>query len=554
MLTPSIKFQKLEKILLVVIAIFGAFLYLYKLGNNPPGLYIDEAGTGYNAYSILKTGKDEYGKAFPIAMRLFGSYSPPLYIYLSVPIMALFGMSIFSTRLLSAICGVVLIFTIHLLLKSLKITKSKYTPLVATLFFAITPWLVFYSRTGYEMNIALLFFATSALFAYKALQNPRLLQVAIPLFSLSTYADYSQRVIAPILFVSFLYLFRKKIFTKKNKRFLVLGSLVAFLIQIPNLVVATTPSFYTKLDHFYISVVSAQSAKVSIFLPVFISNLLAFAREFLSKYFAFFSPRSLFFLPNSDLQQGIPEMSVFYSWMIIPYLIGLHSLWKIRKTESAKFVFTMLLVTPLPGALTKEPFHIQRTLTLLVPLTMVLAVGIDNLIHQKKLKQWLPVFVLTTIFSLVMFWRSYFVLLPQQRAYLWGGGFEELTDYIRNHPDETFLIDQSGRTRPKDVAYTQIAFHLPLPPEELQKDQLENIAKNYYYDTDFSFEHKFANVEFRNIEWGETKWRDIILVGDLVSISDLEVGLHSLTEVFEIRDPNNNILFRGFKTNPTLLE
>jgi len=151
----NFKFKKIEIFILLLIVVFAAFFYTHKLASNPPGVYLDEVGTGYNAYSILKTGKDEYGKAFPLAFRLFGSYTPPLYIYLTVPIMAILGLNIFSTRILSVICGLIAILIFHFLVKELNFAKSKYTALLSTLFFAITPWLIFFSRMGYEQNLCL---------------------------------------------------------------------------------------------------------------------------------------------------------------------------------------------------------------------------------------------------------------------------------------------------------------------------------------------------------------------------------------------------------------
>ncbi len=546
----NIKFKYLEVLFLIFIIFLGGFLYLYKLESLPPGLYLDEAGTGYNIYSILKTGMDEYGKTFPIAFRLFGSYTPPLYIYLSVPLMAIFGFSVLTTRLLSAICGIIGIIVVFLLIKEFKITKSKYTPLVATLFFAITPWTIFFSRMGYEQNLAFLLLSLSILLITKAFKNPKILLFTLPVLSITTYADYAQRLVVPLLFVAVFIFFRKKLKGKIDSKYLYIGALVAFLIQLPNLYILFTPSFFTKNDHFYFDVVAGQSTKISHFLPNFISLPLSFLREFLSQFLTYFSPKSLFFLPDSDLQRSMPELSVFYSWMIIPYLFGLYAIGRNKKQLSTKFILFLLLITPLPGALTRQPFHIQRTLSMLLPLTLVMAMGIDKLITNKKLRIWFPVASLLLVFSLIMFWRSYFVLLPQERSDVWGFQYKILADYIKGHPNDTFLIDQSTRTRPQDVAYAQMAFYLKLDPKELQKDQKPDLVKNYYTDIEFNFIHKFANVETRQIEWGETGWRDIVIVGDDVSISDPEVKLHNLTQVFEIKDPNNVIVLRGFKTNP----
>src|SRR3989344_6109468 len=168
----NIKAVIFEILVLFLILLIGSFLYLYKLDSIPSGIYADEAETGYNAYSILKTGKDEYGKSYPFAMRFFGSYTPPLYTYLSVPVIALFDLSIFSTRFSSAISGILSIAIVFLLLKSLNITKSFFSPLLGTLLFAIAPWMVFFSRIGYEMNLAFLFFSLTTLLIWQGLKNP----------------------------------------------------------------------------------------------------------------------------------------------------------------------------------------------------------------------------------------------------------------------------------------------------------------------------------------------------------------------------------------------
>ncbi len=546
---PNFKLKK-EFLLLILISLVGAFVYFYKLGSIPPGLYLDEVGTGYNAYSIYKTGKDEYGKFLPMAIRLFGSYSPPLYIYLSVPVMALFDLSIFSTRFVSAICGIVTITIVYLIVKELKITKSKHTPFITALFFAITPWTVFFSRMGYEQNLAFLFFSLSIFLVLRALKAPKILSIAIPVISLATYTDYPQRLLAPLLFIGIFLIYKKSLLTKQNIKYLSIGVIIAALIQIPNLLMLFTPSFFTKTGHFYVEAISSQAQKISHYLPMVIALPLAFIREFFSKFAIYFSPQSLFFTPDSDLQRSIPELSVFYPWMVIPFLVGFYYLGKIRQKKSIKLIAFLMLITPIPGALTKQPFHIQRTLPLLLPITLIIAVGIDKLIQGKRKVYWLSATLILFVVSLITLWRSYFVLLPQERAVTWGYGYPKLAEYIRNNPDKTFVIDQSERTGPKDIAYIQMAFYLKLPPELLQADQDKRIAQDYYNQIDYSFVHKFLNIETRQIDWGEAYYRDVVFVGDLVSISDLEVELHSLTKEFEILDPNEIVIFRGYRSNP----
>ena len=84
-------------------------LRFWQLGNVPPSPDWDEAALGYNAYSIMLTGKDEYGISFPLRLKSFGDYKMPLYSYLSIPFIATFGLSESSTRMLNTLIAILFI-------------------------------------------------------------------------------------------------------------------------------------------------------------------------------------------------------------------------------------------------------------------------------------------------------------------------------------------------------------------------------------------------------------------------------------------------------------
>src|SRR3990167_6878487 len=95
--------------ILATILFLSLFLRFYKLNTIPFGLNLDEASMGYNAYSLLETGKDRYGQAFPIIFRSFGSFQAPLYTYLTVPAVLLLGANIFAVHLVSALSGFIVV-------------------------------------------------------------------------------------------------------------------------------------------------------------------------------------------------------------------------------------------------------------------------------------------------------------------------------------------------------------------------------------------------------------------------------------------------------------
>ena len=88
----------MKKAFLIVIFLLAFTLRFWQLGQNPPSLDWDEASLGYNAYSLFKTGADEYGNKWPLAIRSFGDYKPPLYTYLTIPSVAIFGLNEFAIR------------------------------------------------------------------------------------------------------------------------------------------------------------------------------------------------------------------------------------------------------------------------------------------------------------------------------------------------------------------------------------------------------------------------------------------------------------------------
>ena len=161
----------MKKIALALLIFFALFLRTYHISQVPPALSWDEVSIGYNAYSILKTGRDEHGKFLPIdTFVAYGDYKPPLAIYLTVPSIALFGLSEFGVRFPSAFFGTLTVLMTYFLVKEFfRRTKNqepitRNLPTIASLLLAISPWHINLSRAGFEANIALFFIVLGVYF------------------------------------------------------------------------------------------------------------------------------------------------------------------------------------------------------------------------------------------------------------------------------------------------------------------------------------------------------------------------------------------------------
>ena len=476
-----------NKLVLLIILSFSFLLYTYKLKSIPSSVYVDEATVGYNAFSVLNTGKDEFGQNFPIYFRFFGAYTPGLYVYLIIPFIKFFGLSSFSIRLLSAISGTISVFYFHQTL-SLLSKKSIW----GTLFYAILPWTVFNSRLGYEVMFAMVLFNVGAYYLLKGL--PKISYIGILLISLSTYASHTQRYLAPIFLIGFSIIY---------KNFKIRPILFLFATQILNIILLLTPAFSVKNNNL----------SLKYFLPQIISYL---------------SPRTLFFqLPDIDLQHQIPLISVFFWWMIIPLIIGIKKLFKLE-SKFKNYLILWLFCALIPASLSGEFISIQRALPLLMPLMLIISLG-------------LPSFVLPNIllfgYSLILLLRSYFILFPSQMSLAWNYGYKELTQFITINTDKKFLIDNTRNPR----NYILPLFYGKIP--------YMNYVNNYYSAPQIADIYSYSNMTFQPIVWGDAVTKFDYIVSDGLSVSPDQAQEHRLTKIKTITTPNNTTALEIFKVD-----
>lgn len=519
----------IHKLSLIFAILLGLFLYFYKLGQIPNGLYIDEASPGYNAYSVLKTGKDEYGKPLPILFRFQGLYAPPLYTYMTILPVCTLGLNVFSVRFVAALSGLLSTLVVYKFIKEIDIKISSWVLTFGSLIYLITPWLLFHSRNGYEASLGYFLFTLANLYLYKSLTEIKHLKYALLLLSLSTYASHPYRVLSPILGAAFLILFYKELQIFKNIKKVSMSVLGAIFIQIPYLLIINSNAFSIKRG---LLNVGDHDFSYSIW-------------NFFSQYFTYFSPRSLFFLPDPDPQRSIPDLSVFYVWTIIPFFVGLASLWKNKKLRSYKFIWLLLILTPIPASLVNDPFSTYRAMPLLLPITTIMFLGYQKVFKLSGQKIYIILSAVLIFVSGVNLYRSYFILLPVERAVDWDYGNEQLANEIMKNPEMNFVIDQSR----KKPTYEHLLFFMKYSPSKFQEEMDFDVAK-YYKDTSFDESINFSNVELRGINWQEDIYEDKILVGDDLAISDEQVEEHFLNKQYEIVAPNGEIVWVGYSTNP----
>lgn len=550
--------QTISYISLIIILLVGFFLRFHKLGDVPKGLYIDEAGQGYSAYSILLTGKDEFGFSFPMAFRSFTDFKTPVYIYLIAPLINIFGLTAFTVRFPSFFFSMLTFPVLYLLVRKLTADPfKKLLPLLTLGVLSISPWHILFARTNFECNVALFFLILAIYLFYKSLDNYKFFPLSTIFFAIALPSYHSQRIVAPLVALFLVIRHKNIIFKKQNLKITFLGIILGILITIPTIQIMTTPGFLARANGLNILSHSRQMPAgyldfyKGILTPLVNGSWYLTTQEFLGLYSSYLSPRFMFILGDYGPRSSFPELSTFFIWQFAFYVLGLIFLIKTKKLGEIKFlILLLLLVGPIPAALTRDPYSSIRSLQLVIPQNIIIALGILTALQKFKFKI-LGIFITAILFvySIGKIYSSVFLLNEYYRAHEWDYGWEEVTQNIK-HLDRSLpvVVDNS-----REEAYIELLFFLKFDPKYYQKTNF--IDPNIYYtNMEHKTTHQIGNITTRPINWEKDTKVKQYLIGDSLSISDTQMKEHNLNLIKNIYYPDQSIAFKIVVTNPSTLK
>jgi len=524
--------------LIIIVAIATRF---YMLGDAPKGFYVDEAGQGYSAYSILKTGKDEFGKSFPIVFRSLTDFKTPVYIYLIAPLIPIFGLTPFTVRLPSFIFSILTIPVLYSLIGTLLKTAPNGVQsnwklkIVASALLAISPWHILFGRTNFECNVALFFFLSGVLAFYKSLKKPKLLLLSALMFAIAIPAYHSQRIITPLTLIILFFRYKEILLSKTHKIYLIIGSVIGLLILLPTISIITTPGFLARASG--LNIFTNQQGHNSFFYTI---------REFVALYISYFSPRFMFNLGDYGPRSSFPKLSTFFLWQFPFYLYGLWILFKEKNLGELKFfVITMLLISPIPASVTRDPYTTIRALPLVIPQIIIISLAISRLITNRHL---LITFILLYFYSLFKLYSSVIVLNEHYRPKYWDYGWQQVSEIVKD--SQTPVTIDNARADP-DLT---LAFFMKYDPIKYQKENFEVPLAEYYTNLYRNKEKHIGNIIVRSINWERDLAVDQILVGDELGISLQQIEVHKLKLISEVKYPDGSVAYRIVKTNPKFFE
>lgn len=455
-----LKQMKLNKILLVLVLTLGLLLRVWQLGSVPAGFYLDEASIGYDAYSILHTGKDFHGHTLPLFFESFGEWKNPVYIYATVPTVAIFGLNVFATRLPAALFGLLAVFALFLVAREL---FNEKLALLASTFLAVSPWALQFSRVAFEAAALPALFLLALWCFLKGFHYSRWWMASAVFFALCLYSYGAARLFVPLFLLALLWIFRKELSTAKKQ---VVVSVVIFMLL-------SLPLIATGL--FSPEVLFSRAGAVSIFAPDHSIS------EFPGNYAQYFSADFLVYKGDANLRHS-PSGYGQLLWFLVPLMLAGIVAGLLSRDNKSKLLFAWLLLFPVTAALTYEGApHAIRSIVGVGLFELFAAAGAVLLFDlAKKLAGYKIalmagfVFLLLAGANVCMFSSDYFSKYPAQSAAWFDGGLNDAFEHVKQTQEEYDYIVLSPRIYQAKI---YAAFYLGIPPELVQAGDYGKIVQ-----------------------------------------------------------------------------
>lgn len=429
--------EPIRKYSIWLVVLCALVLRLAALDRVPPSPSLDEVSLGYNAYSLLRTGMDEFGTRYPIILRAYDDFRPALYVYVIIPTIALLGLTPFAVRLPSVLLSVATIWaTYHLV----KIWFTHYMPKAAyrriaedvslgtAVLLAISPWHIYLSRLGHEVNLGLATVVFALVLFFRSCTSARSgwLTASAVMFGLAFASYQSQKIIVPFLIFLLGVLFIKELWRTKRRE-LLLSITIGFLLVLPmtmqslsregmirytatSAFTESNPAYARDRDNFVAAKMSGNIVGQLMSYPK-----LSTLKIFTGNYISHFNIRWLF-TGGPYESHKVPYTGLLYIWEFPLVVLGLVFFWRSPFPGSLKiFMAGWFLSAALPAAITTQAPHAMRAMTFLPLWQLLSAYAVTRVIERVKLPMVLGL-TAAVMLSLLSLRTNYFQVFPKTQS------------------------------------------------------------------------------------------------------------------------------------------
>ncbi len=454
----------MKKQIFWLIIVLAFILRFYKLGEIPLSLNWDEVSNAYNAYSILNTGRDEYGSFLPLANRSFDDYKPPLYMYLDTITVGIFSLSPFAARLPSAFFGFLSVPLIYFLTKLIfeKSEKKELIALISMFLFSTFPWHLQFSRVGLEANIGLFASLAFVVFFLYGLKKHIYLLLASIAFGVVLYSYHAQRIFMPLFLIILVYLFRQEI-VQIPKKYTLTFIILSIAATMSLLIFLPQKAIFSRLESS--STISEENQKKEFpnleprSTDNFVNNkYINTGSRYIENYLSNFSPNFLFIRGDNNLRHHLENNGMLPLFYLPILLIGLYFVLKtIDKRKSLLMIW--LAIAAIPAVPVFPAPHAIRSGLLMIPMVLISAFGFCTIslrdfrakIVALSIGAWLTI-------SFVIYLHNYYTHYAVHSAKYWQYGYKEAaieSEKIKNNFEKVSVSEEFEQAHVFWLFYTR---------------------------------------------------------------------------------------------------
>lgn len=542
--------NKKQVILFITIILLALGVRVWKLSSAPASLYIDEIDLGYQARSLVETGKDYRGTLSPFFVRSFNSDRTPIPAMFTAITTVIFKTPELAVRMAPAILGTAGVALVFLLVKLWLGTKAG---LVTALVLALSPWMIQFSRVGFEASsvlVVLLSGLTCFFYWLKNKKKEKFFWMSIILLSLSVYTYRTMSLFTPFMFLALLIVYYQDILKLGLKKVLIAVGLVGLIMG--SFLYATTLASADETRISQISIFSDPETAIwvqrnreissgdlsdntigkqaSLVSKIFYNKPLSWGDSLLNNYLTAFSTDFLFINGDPNLRHSIPHWGMMIWLDILAIGFGIYFLIKNKKQKWVQFLTLWLLISPLASCLTTiGGNHAHRLFITAIPLLTLTGIGwyqfYQTTIKTKKGKLILLVVLLAWFGWWSRFYHSYTVHYPINSARWFGSGYKEAMLTIKDIETEYDAVRLTDSQDPPMLYYFWWA---NVPPAEVQ-EYGSNFSEETYKGTRLDKVKPINWEEEMKIKECQT-WDECIEKGTLYLLSTNEIKEDLRTE------------------------
>ena len=508
----------MKAILLALILTFSFFNCTYKILDNPPSLFSDEADANYQAFVFNHRQSDYFGNKFPIHFHSFSDWRTSLYIY-SISLVQIFtGHRDLAARLPSAIYSTLTVFVFFLIIE--KLFKNKNWALIGTLLFSFSPWLIHYGRTGFEVSGMLFVILLGIYFWIRFIkENKNLFLFLSTIFFITSIYFYSTAKLFLIFIFIILYILWFKTINSLPFKTKVTVILISFLFCLPFIFdfirgragyrfsyinIFSDPTVSETVNHLrqedsFMVFGPKLGVKTLFVSKIFYNKLQQWSEMFIKNYFSAFSTEFLFLKGDGNLRQGFQTAGYLLYPDLFFCLLGISAIFSKKRSEDKKmylFFLFSLICAPIPFALTRDSIFPHGTrLFLMLPFLIFLSLlGIKFFFEIVQSKLLITFILMIYFFCFARFNHQYFFHYPNISAREWHMGMKQAVLASLENKDQWEKIYYSNSYEPFMPFFLNYSEYLP----EKTAPGVSFKWDNTNYFTGMQAEDKFY---LGNIEW-----------------------------------------------------